>query len=615
MCSTMVHRGPDEEGIVFVHASKRNDALKVALAHRRLSIIDLQTGRQPIHNEDETIWIICNGEIYNFLDLRQDLINEGHKFYTNSDTEVLVHCYEKYGENFVSYIRGGFALGIWDSQKNKLILARDRFGKKPLLYVNKNGHLIFASEFEALLVHSLVSKDIYYEGIYHFLSYGYIPAPFSVYKDIKKLLPGEILVFDGIRKELKTNFYWKLNYREKLKLSEKEAIFKLRQQVDEAVKIRMISDVPLGAFLSGGIDSSIVVSIMSKFSTSRIKTFSIGFEEQEYNELNFARSVAEKYNTEHREFIVKPDIIKILPKLVRHYGEPYSDSSAIPTFYLAKVTKDFVKVALNGDGGDELFAGYERHLANTLAKSYQRLPLWLRDGFINPLAKNLPDSLNPKNRIRKFKRFLLGASLPREVRFLKWVGIFSGELKDKILSREFRNEMKEVDSLNVMRRVFAETIGLEITDATLYVDTYLNLPNDLTIKMDIATMANSLEARSPFLDQELAQFAACLPASLKIKKGIFKYILRKAFWSELPENVRNRGKMGFALPLGKWLRTSLRDYLKGSLLSGKSLQRGYFEPSIIKTIVTEHVDGRRDWTPQLWNLLMLEKWHQEFIDN
>lgn len=607
MLRELLHRGPDDEGVYFKETSK----CSVALGHRRLSIIDLSGGRQPIFNEDKSIVIVLNGEIYNFRELRDELEKRGHSFQTHSDTEVVVHLYEDYGEKCLNYLRGAWAFAIWDEKNSRLFLARDRVGKRPLLYAFHNGDFIFASEFKALLAYPGISKEINLEALDAYMSYGYVPAPLSIFKAIFKVLPANYLILEG--GNIKAKKYWSLNFREKINLPEDEICRRIREGIRDAVEIRMISDVPLGAFLSGGIDSSIVVGLMSELSNKRIKTFSIGFNEESYNELNYARIVAKKFNTEHEEFIVTPDIKAVLPLLAERFGEPYADSSAVPSYYLAKMTRSRVSVALNGDGGDELFAGYQRYLANRLACS-RYIKAFLAFGGGTLFKKLIPDGLSPKNFLAKLKRFFQAASDEPVLRYSKWVGFFEEDVKSGLYSAHFKNWHKNFDALQWPKEIFREAEGLDGVDTFLYADTMLNLPNDLLVKMDIACMANSLEGRSPFLDYRLMEFAASIPSELKVKNNISKYILRKSFRDILPLEIAKRAKMGFALPLGYWLRSELKNFVEGELLSEKCLKRGYFNPAAIKGLLKEHFAAKKDLTHQLWALLMLELWHQKFID-
>ncbi|MDD4899236.1 MAG: asparagine synthase (glutamine-hydrolyzing) [Candidatus Omnitrophica bacterium] len=605
MCSAMRHRGPDDEG---VYLYPENDPF-VGLGHRRLNIIDLsKSGHQPMTNEDKTLWLSFNGEIYNFHELKAELIKKNHKFISNTDTEVVIHLYEEYGKDCVKLLRGMFAFALWDKKKDSLFLARDRVGKKPLLYSYVNGIFIFASEFLPLIESGLTGKEIDFKALQYYLRLGNIPAPLTIYRSMRKLEPGSFLIFK--QGEIRIEKYWQPDYSKKINISEEEAAGEILRLLKEAVKIRLYSDVPLGAFLSGGIDSSTIVGIMSQLSSSRIKTFSIGFEESAYNELEYARVIAKRFNTQHHEFIVKPEALKVLPVLVERYGEPYADSSCIPTYYVAQQTKQYVTVALNGDGGDELFGGYERYQAMLIA---QKVPEFSKN-IIKSLSSILPDSLEHKNKIRRIKRFLGALTLPLGQRYLKWQGIFDEQLLQKILSDDLLKDGICTGESGLSGNLFNTPNNLSLLDSLLYFDTLTYLPNDLLVKVDIASMANSLEARSPFIDHQLIEFVAKLPGRFKIRGFVKKYILKKIIKDFIPAGNIKRSKMGFGVPVGKWLKGDLKGFLFDNLLSKKSLERGYFKPAAVKELVYRHVENKEDFSFQIWSLLMFELWHQRFID-
>ena len=600
----IVHRGPDEDGFFL----KEN----VALAMRRLAIIDLKGGQQPIFNEDKTKAIVYNGEIYNFRELKADLEKRGHKFYTNCDTEVIVHLYDEFGAECVSYLRGMFAFAIWDETDKSLFIARDRVGKKPLLYSHRaNGDLIFGSEFTALLAHPDISREVDYEAIDSYLSYLCVPAPQTAFKKIRKLEPAHWLRWkDG---KIETKRYWLPDFSKKIKISEEEAIEETTRILREAIKLRLISEVPLGAFLSGGVDSSTVVALMAQESSTPVKTFSIGFEEQDFSELKYAKKVAEHVGAEYNEFIVKPDALEILPTLVEHYGEPYADSSAIPTYYVSKETRKFVTVALNGDGGDESFAGYERHAAMRIAEIYYRFPKFARNLFIEKPINLLPTSELKKSRFRDAKRFLQAASLPKTERYFRWMSTFNREAKENIYTKDFSQTVSAQNPSAFLDQWFAKANGSGILDATLLTDQMTYLPNDLLVKVDIASMANSLEARSPFLDHKVIEFAASLPENLKMGRFETKSLLKKVAAQLVPREVIYRRKMGFGVPVGNWFRGEMKSFVCDVLLSEKSMKRKIIKPEAIKKYVEEHTNAERDHAFQLWTLLMLELWFQRFI--
>jgi asparagine synthase (glutamine-hydrolysing) len=599
------HRGPDDDGF-YVNEN-------IGLAMRRLSIIDVAHGKQPRHNESRTAWIVFNGEIYNFQELRKDLDDKGDKFYTNSDTEVILHLYDRYGADCVQHLRGMFVFAIWDERKQSLFIARDRVGKKPLLYSHQpNGDLIFGSEFQALLTHPSVSREVNTEAIHHYLSYSCVPAPLTAYRQIRKLEPAHWLEWkDG---EIKTERYWLPDFNKKIKISQAEAEDETMRLLREATKMRMISEVPLGAFLSGGVDSSTVVALMAEESAQPVKTFSIGFEEEDFSELKYAKRVAEHVGAEHHEFIVKPNALEILPTLVDHYGEPYADSSAIATYYVARETRKHVTVALNGDGGDESFAGYERYFAMRLAEKYNGLPGFLRGNLIEKFFNFVPTSEIKRSRARDIKRFLKSASLPKVERYFQWVSAIKREQKQNLYTEDFSRQVSASDSAQFLQTWFAKANGMNVVDAAMFTDQMTYLPNDLLVKVDIASMAVSLEARSPFLDHKIIEFAASLPEQVKIRGTETKYLLKKVASRIVPPEVLYRQKMGFGVPLTHWFRNEMKDFLREILLSEKSLKRGVVKPEVVKNFVEQHTTGQQDYTYQLWTLLMLELWFQRFID-
>ena len=598
------HRGPDEDGF-YVNGS-------VGLAMRRLAIIDLKGGQQPIHNQDRTAWIVFNGEIYNYLELREKLEKLGHTFYTNSDTEAIVHAYDQYGADCPKHLRGMFAFAIWNERDQELFLARDRVGKKPLLYSLVNGQLIFASEFSALLLHPEVSREIEPEALDYYLSFMCIPAPLTAYRAIRKLEPGHWLRWR--KGEIEVQRYWQPDFTKKLAIDEEEAGERTVDVLRDAVRVRLMSEVPLGAFLSGGIDSSAVVALMAQESSERVKTFSIGFDEQDFSELHHARRIAEHVGADHHEFIVRPDAVEVLPMLVEHYGEPYADSSAVPTYYVAKETRKHVTVALNGDGGDESFAGYERYAAMELAEKYRRVPSFLRESVIKETVNLIPTSPTKRSMARSVQRLLDGVSRPRVDRYTHWVSVFNDETKKPLYSNFFREQTLQADATGLLGEWFKRANGIGIVDAMLLTDQMTYLPNDLLVKVDIATMAVSLEARSPFLDHHVIEFAASLPQNLKLRRLTTKYLLKKVLRKLLPSENLNRKKMGFGVPIGHWFRGKMQPFLREVVLSDKALRRGLFQPETVRQLVELHTRGERDYSHQLWTLLMLELWFNRFID-
>ncbi len=604
MNNAIRHRGPDEDGF-YINGS-------VGLAMRRLAIIDLKSGQQPIHNQDRTSWIVFNGEIYNYLELREKLEKLGHTFYTNSDTEAIVHAYDEFGADCPKHLRGMFVFAIWNTAKQELFLARDRMGKKPLLYAEVNGQLVFGSEFSALLVHPDVSRDINPEALDYYLAFMCIPAPLTAYQAIRKLEPAHWLRWRNGNIEL--GCYWQPDFTKKIDISEEEAGERTIEILRDAVKVRLMSEVPLGAFLSGGIDSSAVVALMSQESSERVKTFSIGFEEQDFSELHHARRVAEHVGADHHEFIVRPDAVEILPMLVDHYGEPYADSSAVPTYYVARETRKHVTVALNGDGGDESFAGYERYIAMGLTEKYRKIPSFVRESLIRQAVNLIPTDPTRKSKIKSAQRLLGVVARPRAGRYMKWMSVFDDELKEPLYTDSFRQQTVGANATGILENWFKRANGIGTVDTLLLTDQMTYLPNDLLVKVDIATMAVSLEARSPFLDHHVIEFAASLPQNLKLRRLTGKYLLKKVLRKLLPSENLTRRKMGFGVPIGHWFRGKMQPFLREVILSEKALGRGLFKPEAVKQLVDLHVRAERDYSHQLWTLLMLEMWFNRFID-
>jgi asparagine synthase (glutamine-hydrolysing) len=603
MCARQQHRGPDSRGI---HRSNG-----VALGIQRLRIIDLETGDQPIYNEDRSVAVVLNGEIYNFRELRAELERRGHSFYTRTDTEVIVHLYEEHGPRLVEHLNGMFAFALWDESHRRLLIGRDRVGKKPLFYAQDEGWLSFASELPALMADPDVSREIDPSSIDCFLAYGYIPAPWSIWRGVRKLPPAHTLVWE--KGEAKIERYWHLDYSRKRPDDPRELEEELRERIGAAVRRRLISDVPLGAFLSGGVDSSIVVSEMAAASTQPVKTFSIGFEEEEYNELPRARVIAERFGTEHHEFVVEPDAIDLVPKLVRHYGEPYGDSSAIPTFYLAEVTRRHVTVALNGDGGDESFAGYLRHVANSLTGHLDSVPLPLRRG-IAAIGRSLPRRPGSKSLLSRAQRLLVSADADAIERYRRHVSVFNDAERADLLDPEFRASIDRSRAPGLIAGPWRAASGSSMLDRLLEVDVNTYLPEDLLVKVDIASMAYSLEARSPLLDPEVMEFAASLPPREKASRGRKKYILRRAYRGRIPDSILDGSKKGFGVPLGAWFRGDLQTYARELLLDPMTLGRGYLNEGAVRGILDAHAAGQGDRSLQLWGLVMLESWHRELAD-
>jgi asparagine synthase (glutamine-hydrolysing) len=600
MCERQAHRGPDSRGI---HRSEG-----VTLGIQRLRVIDLETGDQPIYNEDRSVAVVLNGEIYNFPELRAELERRGHSFYTRTDTEVIAHLYEERGPDLVQELNGMFSFAVWDERRRRLLLARDRVGKKPLFYAVGDGYLSFASELAALMVDPEVPAEIDPSSIDCFLAYGYVPAPWSIWRDVRKLRPAHTLLWENGK--TKIDCYWRLDYSRKRTEDRRELEEELRERLGAAVRRRLISDVPLGAFLSGGVDSSIVVSEMAAASSHPVKTFSIGFEEEEFNELPRARLIADRFATDHEEFIVRPDAIHLVPKLVRHYGEPYADSSAIPTFYLAELTRRHVTVALNGDGGDESFAGYLRHVANSLTGHLDSVPRPLRRG-VAALGRALPRTPGSKTLMSRAQRLLVSVDADSIERYTRHVSIFNANERAEVLDPDFRESLDQRRAPGVIAGPWRAASGSAMLDRLLEVDVNTYLPEDLLVKVDIATMAYSLEARSPFLDPEVMEFAAALPPSEKASLGRKKLLLRRAYRGRVPDSILDGAKRGFGVPLGAWFRGDLQSHARELLLDRTTLDRGYLNESAVREILDAHSAGQGDRSLQLWALMMLESWHRE----
>ena len=628
MCKVLTHRGPDDEGMVFIKGNQyiemkqpfpssieRGD-FEIGLGHRRLSIIDLSAAaHQPMCNENGTIWIVYNGEIYNFQELRKGLVNKGHFFKSKSDTEVIIHAYEEWGVECLSQFRGMFAFAIWDSNLQRLFLARDRLGKKPLVYSRQNGGFSFASEIKALLQVPGVENKVNEYAIHHYLTYQYVPSPDTIFEGINKLPPAHYLLYDR-NGGLKVERYWKINFNKGFQTYSdiKELEDRVRTELEESVKLRLISDVPLGAFLSGGMDSSLVVGIMAKMSSNPVKTFSIGFEEKDFDELAYAKLVANHFGTEHHEFVVRPNAIEVLPKLVWHYNEPFADSSAIPTYYVANVTKDFVKVVLTGDAGDENFAGYPRYLRSEWVASFTRLPNKLRKDLLPNLLRTFSTLHWREKTLNRLADFVESLSQDQARNYGEQIKIFNAKEKEDIYTEDFIKDVKGIDPLDFLINKFEESKTKNLLDSLLYVDINSYLPEDLLVKMDIATMANSLEARVPFLDHKFMEFVASIPSHLKLRGSKTKFILKAAFKDFLPDSIFNRKKMGFGVPVSRWFRNELKDYVYEILLEPRTLSRGYFKREGVERLLNDHIELRYDHSSKIWALLFLEMWFRVFID-
>jgi len=604
MAATLSHRGPDGDGVWA--------AQHVGLAHRRLAIIDLRAvAGQPMCNEDGTIWITFNGEIYNFQELRQALEGKGHIFRTQSDTEVIVHAYEEYGRACVERLRGMFAFAIWDARQRLLFLARDRVGKKPLFYYLGRDCFLFASEIKALLADHTVPAKPDPVALDHFLALQYIPAPLTAFRGVRKLPPAHWLeVRDG---RLEMERYWKLQYTPKRQITLAEAAAELRWRFAEAVRLRVVSDVPLGAFLSGGVDSSAVVAAMAQEMGQPVQTFSVGFDDASFDERPYARMIAERYGTTHTELVVNAPVTDILPRLVWHYDEPFGDASAVPSYAIAELTRQHVTVVLNGDGGDESFAGYEWYVKDLLVRRGEVIPLRLRQ-WIASWGRGVSSVRSQRGLLRRITHLTELLALSPACRYAYWMEHFSPEARQRLYTPAFGAQVMESNPEGLFGEAFARSDTEEWIDTMLDTDVNLYLPEDLLLKIDRATMAHSLEARSPFLDHILMEFVASLPARLKLTGGQQKRVLKEMLRGVLPEAILKRPKMGFCVPLARWFREDLREMAHDVLLAPRATQRGYFQPHTIATLLDAHCRGESNHAEHLWDLLMLELWHRTFID-
>jgi asparagine synthase (glutamine-hydrolysing) len=597
MCEAIRHRGPDDEG--------RRLMPGVALGMRRLSIIDLATGQQPIHNEDESVWVVFNGEIYNYAELRAELIGRGHRFYTNSDTETIVHAYEEWGQAGFARLRGMFGIALWDSREGSLWLARDRVGIKPLHYTVSGERLYFASEIKSLLASGGITPAIDFAALDHYLSFLYTPRDASIFAGIQKLPPGHLLQWHAGR--LRISPYWEMPSEQRRPASEQDAAECLREVLRDAVRSHLMSEVPLGAFLSGGVDSSLVVGLMAEASTRPVRTFSIGFDDPRYDELEHARVVARHFATDHHEFVVKPDALAIIDDVIAHFDEPFGDSSAIPTWYVSEIARQHVTVVLSGDGGDELFGGYERYSPHPRIAAFDRYAPPATRKIASLVWPLLPHGATGKNFLRRVARDDRG-------RYLDQIGYFQPDEKRALLSDDVLRATGNADAEARLGHHFARLSHLPWDAQMMHFDFETYLPEDILTKVDRMSMAHSIESRVPLLDNSVVDFAATLPADLKIKNGRKKHVLKEAAANLLPPQILNRRKQGFAVPVGGWFRGDLREFFSDVLLSQRARQRGYFNSRFVDRIVREHITGRRDHTLRLWALVVFELWHRQYLD-
>jgi asparagine synthase (glutamine-hydrolysing) len=605
MTATLSHRGPDADGYLFDDGA--------VLGHRRLSIIDLSTGDQPIFNEDRTRAVVFNGEIYNFQELRADLESRGHRFATASDTEAIVHAWEEYGEDCVARLRGMFAIALWDLRRRRLLLARDRVGKKPLYYAHDGERLVFASELKALLMDPAVKREINLPAIDDYLAFGAVPAPRTIYRGVAQLPPAHYLVWEDGR--IRVQEYWDLQFAPGRPRSEAAWLEEFDAVFGDAVRRRLISDVPLGAFLSGGVDSSAVVAAMAAHSSRPVATTTIAFRERAFDEAGHARAVAAALGTDHQEMVVEARAADVLPRLVWHLDEPFADSSALPTYYVSQAARQRVTVALSGDGGDEVFGGYAWRYGLNLAEHAvrRRLPGWLRRGAVGPLAAVWPRA-DRLPRALRWKLFLRNVSLEPEAAYFHDMSLFTPGDKQSLFTPELRSSLNGNDPFRLYRQLFERTRGLDHLSRILYADTKAYLPNDILVKVDRMAMAHSLEVRSPLLDHKVMEFAATVPSDLKFRGWTSKYLLKRYVEQRVPPSAVHRPKMGFAIPVAAWLRGELRPIAEDLLLSSRATARGYFAPGRVRTLWDAHQQGARNHAHHLWALMMLELWHRLFVD-
>lgn len=603
MNQAMAHRGPDDHGEFL----ERN----VGLGHRRLAIIDPASGHQPVTNEDGSLWIVFNGEIYNFIELKESLVSQGHMFKTNCDTEVLVHLYEQYGTKCLDRLNGMFAFAIYNKKNGELFLARDRLGQKPLVYFKTSKCFVFASELNALKQHPEMPTELDLQSIHDYLTLQYVPLPKTIFKGVCKLPPAHFMKINIQKQSCQLDRYWALDYQHKTVMDFDDAKSQLRELLQDAVKKRMISDVPLGAFLSGGIDSTLVVSLMAQISDLPVKAYTIGFHEENYDERKFAATVVSYLNkknnasVEHCEQLVDPADFSVVEKLIYHYGEPFCDASMLPTFLLSKFTREHVTVAISGDGADELFAGYYRYLVMKFSRIVDVLPLSVRKMLGKNLLKYMPSSIEERTLIGKLQRLVKMSTSSRNERYLSIVNRCDEALKKNLYGQRFNNFTPH-ETQSFINAFYSITTAESTVEKIMETDIYSYLPGDILTKVDIASMATSLEVRSAFMDHRLAEFAASLPLSFKQHNTTRKYILKEAFKDIIPNEIFSRKKLGFGVPIASWFRKKWDQPLRDNLLNGICVNEGYFNKKTIETLVKDHQSMKADWSYALWAILIFE---------
>jgi asparagine synthase (glutamine-hydrolysing) len=599
------HRGPDNEG--FYHDEN------IALGQRRLSIIDLSNGNQPIANETGDLQLICNGEIYNSPELRESLLKNGHHFKTSTDVEVILHLYEDFGKDCIKHLRGMFAFAIWDSKNHDLFLGRDHLGQKPIYFYKKDGLFVFASEIKGILATNFVEPKIDINGLWHYISLRFIPDQYSLFKNIHKLPAASWLFLKD--NEIKIEKYWELDFRNKLPNNEDEVVEGLNSVLLDTVKMHLLSDVPVGTFLSGGIDSSIITAMVAEITGEPFPTFSIGVEENDFNELPYAQMVVDKYKLNGFNRVVKANLIELIPKMIYHMDEP-SDPFGVGVYLVSQLASEHVKVVMGGDGGDENFAGYDRYAGNRIVDYYCMIPKPARDLFTKVLIKSIPESFGYKSLAQKvawldaMSQHKDGERYAESMSFLR----FTHEAKQKLFNKEYQNEVEDFDSLSKILKHFDSSNIQELVDKMLYTDLMTRMPDHLLTIADRMSMAHSIEDRSPLIDYKLVEYAASIPGDLKLKGKNLKYILRKTASKYLPNELIYREKQGFGFPIAIWMRTDLRIFLQNLFKQSKFVQLGIFDGDYVANIINEHLSGKKDHNFRIWILLNLEIWYRIYFE-
>ena len=602
MCRIITHRGPDDEGY-YVHQN-------AGLGMRRLSIIDLVSGAQPIYNEDRSCAIVFNGEIYNYPQLKKTLHAKGHRFYTHSDTEAIIHAYEEYGTACPAHLNGMFAFAIWDIRRQQLFIARDRMGIKPLYYYADPHRFCFGSELKSILQASDVPRRVDYKGLDNFLTFEYIPSCSCIFADIKKLLPAHYLVYkDG---QVRTERYWDVSYRP-IYRSDDQLASEFVEILSDAVKIRLMSDVPLGAFLSGGLDSSTIVALMNRASESTVKTFSIGFDDRTYNELPYARQVAQRFGTEHHEEFIRPNVVDLTEKLLHHLDEPFGDFSIFPTFLVSEMARKYVTVVLSGDGGDELLAGYDTYIADRLAQRYQKIPRLIRRGLIESVINRFPPTDKKKGLINRSKRFIEGLRLDDRLQHVRWMIFLQEAEKQQLYHPDFSAALRDESPYDFILQNFSRASSFARLDQQQYVDLFTYLVDDILVKVDRMSMATSLEARVPFLDYRFVEFAATIPDYQRLKGKVSKYALKRSMSGILPDSIIHRGKEGFSIPIKNWMKAELKPMMLDALSEQRIKESGFFDYSSVQSLIQQHLNGTENHSHRLWALMVFQIWYEQYI--